>query len=219
MNPFEKFRIIDLTRTLEDGTPGVSFEQARTVEKDGWNARTLHLYSHIGTHMDAPLHFGVSDQSIEEFPPARLMGKAWIAQLELVVSQQVLTPEDFKSLDSKIERGDSLIIRTGWSKTESYEKFRDELPRISPELARWMVEKGINMLGVEPPSVADVNNLAEVTLVHEILLKGDVIIVEGLVNLETIQADYVWLIALPLKIENGDGSPIRAIALEPKDAV
>ena len=73
MNPFEKFKIIDLTRTLEDGTPGVSFEQARTVEKDGWNARTLHVYSHIGTHMDAPLHFGVSDQSIEEFPPSRLI--------------------------------------------------------------------------------------------------------------------------------------------------
>lgn len=167
--------------------------------------------------MDAPLHFGVSDQSIEEFPPERLMGKAWIARLEPVVSQQLLTPKDFQSLEDKIQPGDSLIIRTGWSKIESYEKFRDELPRISPDLARWIVAKGINMLGVEPPSVADVNNLEEVTLVHEILLGGDVVIVEGLVNLEKIQSDYVWLIALPLKIEDGDGSPIRAIALEPKE--
>lgn len=218
MNPFENFRIIDLTRTLEDNTPGVSFEQARTLEKDGWNARTLHLYSHIGTHMDAPLHFGVSKQSIEEFPPSRLMGKAWIARLDPVVSQQLLEPEDFAALEDKIEPGDSMIIRTGWSKTESYEKFRDELPRISPELAKWIVAKKINMLGVEPPSVADVNNLAEVTHVHEILLGGDVIIVEGLVNVEKIRADFVWLIALPLKIEDGDGSPIRAIALEPKEA-
>lgn len=216
MNPFENFRIIDLSRTLVDGTPGVSFEQARTLEKDGWNARTLHLYSHIGTHMDAPLHFGVNNQSIEEFPPSRLMGKAWIARLEPVSSQELLEPAHFADLADKIEPGDSLIIQTGWSKVESYEKFRDELPRISPALAEWMVAKQINMLGVEPPSVADVNNLEEVTLVHEILLKGDVIIVEGLINVDKIQTDYVWLIALPLKIENGDGCPIRALALEPK---
>ena len=48
---------IDLTLTLRPGMRGVDWEQAKTVERDGWNARTLHLYSHAGTHMDAPTHF------------------------------------------------------------------------------------------------------------------------------------------------------------------
>lgn len=216
MNPFQNYRIIDLTRTLAPDQEGVGFEQSRTVEEDGWNARTLHLYSHTGTHMDAPHHFGVSEESIEEFVPSRLMGKTWIARLGNVESQQLLMPSDLGGIADKIKAGENLILQTGWSKKESYRTFRDELPRISKELAHWIVEKGINILGVEPPSVADVNNLEEVTEIHHILMKGDVIIVEGLVNLDQIQSEMVYLIALPLKLENGDGSPIRAIALEPK---
>ena len=78
-------RIIDLTLPLENGLRGVSIEPARTLEKDGWNATTLHLYSHCGTHMDAPTHFGVSDQTIDQIPLDRCMGPAWV--VDLIVGQ------------------------------------------------------------------------------------------------------------------------------------
>ncbi|MEM6803672.1 MAG: cyclase family protein [Bacteroidota bacterium] len=215
MNPFENYRVIDLTKTLESNSPGVHFEQVRTLEKDGWNARELQLYSHIGTHMDAPLHFGVNEEGIEKFSPQRFIAKSWLVKLDEIEAQSLIYPSDMGEIAEKISAGDNLIIRTGWSKIENFQRFRDELPRISKELAHWIVEKKINLLGVEPPSVADVNNLAEVTEIHHILMKGDVIIVEGLVNLEKIQSDWVWLIALPLKLKEGDGSPIRALAWEP----
>ena len=77
-----------------------------------------------------------------------------------------------------------------------------------------MVQKSIGILGVEPPSVADVNNLEEVTKIHQILLGGDVIIVEGLCNLDLIEKPKVKLIALPLKVTNGDGAPARVIAIQ-----
>jgi kynurenine formamidase len=67
---------------------------------------------------------------------------------------------------------------------------------------------------VEPPSVADVHNLKEVTDIHRLLLGADIIIVEGLTNLEAIQTDCVWLMALPLKIGRGDGAPARVVAFE-----
>jgi arylformamidase len=70
------------------------------------------------------------------------------------------------------------------------------------------------MLAVEPPSVADVNNLAEVTLIHKILLGGNIIIVEGICNTEDITKEIVQLIALPLKILKGDGAPARVIAIQ-----
>ena len=69
------------------------------------------------------------------------------------------------------------------------------------------------MLGVEPPSVANVNDLEEVTLIHEILLGGGVTIVEGLTNLEKLPANQQFLFgAMPLKLLGGDGSPCRAFA-------
>ena len=67
---------------------------------------------------------------------------------------------------------------------------------------------------MEPPSVADVNNLDEVTAVHRILLGGGVVIVEGLTNLDALREERVVFGAMPLKIEGGDGSPCRAFALE-----
>ena len=62
--------------------------------------------------------------------------------------------------------------------------------------------------------MADVNNIEEVTEIHTILMEGDVIIVEGLTNLEALSQTKVTLIAMPLKVGNGDGAPARIIALE-----
>ncbi len=70
------------------------------------------------------------------------------------------------------------------------------------------------MLGVEPPSVADVHNMDEVTAVHKTLLGGGVIVVEGLANLDQIQSEKVTFMAFPLKIAGGDGAPVRALAIE-----
>jgi kynurenine formamidase len=110
--------------------------------------------------------------------------------------------------------GDSLLIRTGWSAYVSLPKYRDELPRISLELAQWCVTNQVKMLGVEPPSVADVNNIDELTAVHTVLFEGGIIIVEGLTNLEELTRQKVTFAAFPLKIDRGDGAPVRAVAIE-----
>jgi kynurenine formamidase len=70
------------------------------------------------------------------------------------------------------------------------------------------------MLGVEPPSVADVNNIEELTTIHQTLFKGGVIVVEGLANLTSLSKSKVTFIALPLKVACGDGAPARAVAVE-----
>jgi len=70
------------------------------------------------------------------------------------------------------------------------------------------------LLGVEPPSVADVNNRVELTSVHRVLLGGGVVIVEGLAHLDQIESETVELVVLPLRVLDGDGAPVRAVAIE-----
>ena len=70
------------------------------------------------------------------------------------------------------------------------------------------------MIGVEPPSVADVNDRQELTEVHQTLFRGNVLIVEGLAHLDQITSSEVEFVALPMKITGGDGSPVRAVAIE-----
>jgi arylformamidase len=114
----------------------------------------------------------------------------------------------------RLRPGDGLLLRTGWSRHVGQPAYRDALPRVSLELAHWCVDNGVRLLGVEPPSVADVHDRAELTDVHRVLLGGGVIVVEGLTNLDQIRADRVTLMAIPLKIAGGDGAPARAFAIE-----
>jgi kynurenine formamidase len=208
-------RIIDLTLTLREGMRGVAFEIARTVARDGWNARTLHLYSHAGTHMDAQTHFAAGPETIDQHTPERCMGPAWVARLPDAHPRQLHEVADLGELAERFQPGDSLLIHSGWSRhVANPTLYRDQLPRISEDLARWCVEQRVKLLGVEPPSVADVTNMEELTRIHKILLGGGVTIVEGLTNLDALAQERVFFLAMPLKIEGGDGSPCRAFAIE-----
>ena len=207
-------KIIDLTLPYSETISGYSAVPARTLGTDGWNASTLHIYSHAGTHMDAPLHFGVSDFTIDQFKVEDFMSdRAWVVNVSDCEDKYLITVKDLSEVVPYFQRGDSLLVKTNWHKKLGTDAYRNALPRISQELAIWCVENQVKILGVEPPSVADVNNMEEVTLIHKILL-GNVIIVEGLCDLDKISQPSVILIALPLKIKGGDGAPCRVIAIE-----
>jgi arylformamidase len=208
-------RVVDLTLALIPGMRGVAVEPKFTLDRDGWNAATWHLYSHSGTHMDAPIHFAAGPATIDRQRLERCLGAAWVARLVPCVPRALLGVIDLGAVAEAFQRGDSLLLHTGWSRhVHDIAMYRDQLPRISEELARWCVSRGVNILGVEPPSVADVNNLEEVTRIHKILLSGGVTIVEGLTNLEQLTQERVFFGALPLPLAGADGSPVRAFAIE-----
>jgi arylformamidase len=207
-------RIIDLTLTLRPGMRGVACEPKFNFGEHGWNAQTLHLYSHCGTHMDAPTHAEAGEQTIDEVPLSQCMGPAWLVKLDGISPRALITVADLGGIATRFALGESLILRTGWSAFVDEAKWRDKLPRVSLELARWCVEHRVKLLGVEPPSVADVNHLPELIRIHQTLLGGGVLIVEGLTNLEAIMQEKVFFAALPLKPLRGDGSPVRAFAIE-----
>lgn len=207
-------KIIDLTLPINNSMSGVSIEPARTISKDGWNATTLNLYSHSGTHMDAPIHFGVNTQTIDTIPVNRLISSAWKVNVTAIKPKELITIKHLETIADKISPGDSILLQTGWSKKIESQEYRNALPRISKELALWLGEKKVNIIGVEPPSVADVNNIEEVTEIHNILMKNDIIIIEGLTNLEALSSSKFTLVALPIKVEGGDGAPARVIAIE-----
>jgi predicted dehydrogenase/kynurenine formamidase len=207
-------RIIDLSLPIDADLPGAAIEPAKTRAADGWNATTLVLYSHCGTHMDAPRHFLDGEPGIDEQDLAACCGPALVIDLTPVEPRELLTVERLAPWADRIQPGDRLLLRTDWYRRFGTREYRHALPRISSELARWLVERQVALVGVEPPSVADVDNLAEVTAVHQILLRGRVVIVEGLARLDEIRAERVEFIAIPLRIAGGDGSPVRAIARE-----
>jgi len=164
--------------------------------------------------MDAPVHFGVGKQAIDMLPVEKLMGPAWVVDVRPISPRALIGVEHMRSIADRFQAGQSILVCTGWSDYYGQDRYREELPRISLELAKWCADRHVQMLGVEPPSVADINNLEELTAVHTILFEGGVVVVEGLANLTSLKATQVTFIALPLRISDGDGSPARALAIE-----
>lgn len=208
-------QIVDLTLTLRSGMRGVEFEKLHTINEHGWNSRMLHLYSHCGTHMDAPTHFDADDLTIDRIPLERCVVPAWVIDLPAIKPNELISISHLGSRADRVVPHEGLLLRTGWSNhIDRPDFYRDAMPRISRKLAEWLIERRIRLLGVESPSVAAVNCLEEVTEIHRILLGNKVVIVEGLANLHALQQERVLFCALPLKIEGGDGSPCRAFAVE-----
>jgi kynurenine formamidase len=207
-------KIIDLSLTMRTGMRGIAWEAHTTIAEQGWNSRTLHLYSHATTHMDAPHHFFDRGLTIDYLDLNKCVGPAWVVDLGEIEPRALIEIADLGPLAERLGPGDRILFKSGWSKRVDKPEYRDELPRISLDLAQFLADKLIALVGVEPPSVAAVDNLEEVTAVHQILLAAGIVIVEGLTNLDQLKQEQVTFIALPLKVEGGDGTPVRAIAIE-----
>jgi kynurenine formamidase len=207
-------RIVDLSMPLRRGMRGVDWEEKPSLEADGWNARTLKLYSHCATHVDAPSHMVPGGGTLDEVALDALVGPALLIDLTPVEPREELTVERLRPWEDRIGEGARLLLRTDWSARAGRPEYLTDNPRLGEELALWLAERRVALLGVEPHSVGDTGDAEACRRVHRILLEGGVVLVEGLANLAALREEVVEFIALPLRIEGGDGSPVRAVAVE-----
>ncbi len=205
-------KIVDLSQRLSHGMRGVEIFPHTRIANEGYNTTNLHLYSHAGTHMDAPLHFLDDGATIDQWPLQKCIGPALVIDLSFKAPDSLISVADLGGAIDQIGAGSRLLLRTDWDAHAELPDYRTHFPRISRELATWLVEKGVWLVGVQTPSVAALHDRNELRDVHQILLRGEIVIVECLMNLSKLPST-VTFIALPLNIAGGDGSPVRAIAL------
>lgn len=203
-------KIFDITRTINPSLavwPGDTpfSAQVITAIKDGSsiNLTTLTLSSHMGTHVDAPYHFLDDDLTMEAVPLDAYIGPATVVTVQREAGP--LLPEDFPGLDwSKVQR---LLVHSVTS-AKPLDQFPTEFVYPSPELAELMAQHGIVLFGSDAPSMDDMDS--KMLPGHKALRCHRIAILEGLLLTGVPDGAYE-LIALPLKIAGGDGSPVRAI--------
>lgn len=203
--------IVDLTLTLYHGMRGVEIHPHTRIATDGYNTTNLKLYSHAGTHMDAPLHFVDGGATIDQWDLQKCIGPALVINLTHKEPNSLITVADLAPYAEQITVGSRILLRTDWDAHAELPDYRTHFPRISRELAHWLVARGVWLVGVQTPSVASLADREELRDVHQILLRGSIVIVECLAHLDQLPVQ-VTFIALPLKVQAGDGSPVRAVA-------
>lgn len=203
-------KIFDITRTINPSLavwPGDTPFSAEVITaiKDGSaiNLTTLIMSSHIGTHVDAPYHFLDDDLTMEAVPLEAYIGPATVVTVQREAGP--LTAADFPGLDwSRVKR---LLVHSVAS-DQPIDQFPTEFVYPSPELAEVMARYGVVLFGSDAPSMDDMNS--KTLPGHKALRRRRIAILEGLLLTGVPDGSYE-LIALPLKIEGGDGSPVRAV--------
>ncbi|MGH2674275.1 MAG: cyclase family protein [Actinomycetota bacterium] len=210
-------RIIDVSLPIGPdlltwpGDPGIRIEAAKRIDRgDAANVSEFHLGSHTGTHIDPPVHFLPGHRSIEELDLAVFFGPAVVADLR---GAGEVGPAELYELDVP-EGTERLLCRTRNSElwTRLPVRFPEDYVAVTPDGARWVVDRGIRLLGVDFLSVEKLGTPDHP--VHRTLLGGGTVIVEGL-DLSHVQPGGYTLACFPLRIKGGDGSPARAVLIEP----
>jgi arylformamidase len=203
-------RFFDATLTISNTLvtwptdPAVSIRKTRSISRgDSCNVSELKFGSHCGTHIDAPYHFEENGIKIDQIPLEYLIGKVTVFDIK---KKEKIDLEDVKSLplQDKVRVFFKTINSTYWKLSE----FKKDFVYITKEAAQYLVDNDVKLVGIDYLSVEKFNNNYADT--HHIFLRKGVVIIEGL-DLSNIEAGNYELIALPLKIKDGDGSPARVI--------
>jgi arylformamidase len=205
--------VIDISRTLNariavwpGDTPFSLIVNQERAKGATVNLTTLQLSAHTGTHVDAPHHFADDAPTMEEVSLDDYWGPAQV----VTVSKDggPLVPADFAGYD--LSRAPRLLVHSAASRLDPT-AFPERFVYPSPELADYLGAAGVRLYGTDAPSMdaADSKKLVG----HEALRRNGIVILEGL-ELTAAPDGLYELVALPLKVGGGDGSPVRA-ALRP----
>jgi arylformamidase len=208
-------KIYDITPPLHSGLevwPGDTPVSLTTVQRltDGAtvNLSGLTLSLHAGAHADAPWHFQDEGPTIEALGLEPYLGPARVARL--AVAGRPIDAADLEpTLASKPQR---LLICCNPSRDP--ERFSSEFVHFNREAAARIAAAGVRLLGTDAPSVDHFDS--KKLPVHKELWAGGVLILENL-DLRNVPEGEYELIALPLPIRGGDGSPVRAVLRELTD--
>lgn len=201
-------KIIDISRRLENGMPvwpgdtpfhyEVSWSKA---ESGSVNVGSLSMSTHTGTHVDAPFHFDDNGKKIIELDLELYMGPVRVVDMSGKVS---IGAKDLANVD--LEGMERVLFRTqSW---QNPIEFPEKIPHLDADLGPFLAERGIRLIGVDVPSVDPIDS--KDLHAHHSLNENGIHILESILLDEVEPGDYE-LIALPLPLVEGDGSPVRAV--------
>ena len=196
--------------------PYVEVTQLGRFEVEGRETRKLILGTHSGTHVDAPRHFIRNGVTIDKIPLNKFYGPAKLLDFSNLPDKAEI---NMKMMKDKLagEKPNKILIRYDWDERLSSMEYYTHHPFLSCDACQYLVDIGIDLIGFDAPMPDNPLNgkgSSNDSPNHTIFLSAGVVILEYLCNLKHISNDEFVISALPLSIKDGDGSPVRAIAIE-----
>lgn len=171
----------------------------------GYDTSTLTLSSHAGTHLDSPAHLIAGGKTLDQYPLNRFLLPGRVVSVE---DDESISRDALKGVD--VRAGEALLFKThnslcGLSRQST---FREDFVYLSEDAAQLCLDLGVSLVGVDYLSVDRYGN--DASPVHRLLLKNDVLILEG-IDLKEVPPGEYFLLCFPLRVKGAEAAPARAI--------
>ncbi|HEY0754355.1 MAG TPA: cyclase family protein [Ktedonobacteraceae bacterium] len=217
-------------------SPGLTLSEISRYDERGpaWYWNTLNLGEHTGTHFDAPVHWitgrDLPDNTTDTIPVARFVGPACVIDVSAEVEQtadfllQIEHVTAWESQHGRLPAGAWVLIHSGWSKRVGRAAFLNvgsdgpHSPGFHPSCSAWLAgERDILGVGVETvgTDAGQAGGFNPAFPSHSYMHGAGRFGLTSLINLDQLPPTGALVIAAPLKIVGGSGSPLRVIAIAP----
>ena len=206
-------KVYDLTHTIKNdmpvypGTEQPKLTTACTIEAAGYRETLLHMFSHTGTHMDAPAHMLLDGAALDSYGADKFTGTSVVVDCreQAAITLPLLQGYDLNGVDF-------VLFCTGWDKKWGSPDYYAGFPCLTADAAAYLAAlplKGVgeDSISLDPCDSVDFPN-------HITLLGADFVNTENLTGLDALIGRRFTFVTLPLKFENSDGCSCRAIAME-----
>lgn len=211
-------KVIDLTHTIAEsmpvypGTEGPLLTPGSSYEQDGFRETILTFFSHTGTHMDAPNHLFLHRPNLDDLPIQQFVGSALVIDCSDVGEGELVTLEHLAPYGEAVDAAEFLLFYTGWSRFWGQEAYFGDYPCLDFRVVDYLIRAkkkgvGLDTIGIDP--IADRN----LTRHRMLFAQTDIVVIENLTNLEQLGRNLVTFMALPVKFQQSDGAPVRAIGI------
>lgn len=232
----KRYRIIDLSHQLFHNMPSYptlpsfKIDHLKIAARDGFTvSKITSMHTHLGTHIDLPLHIIPGSKSLDDYGLEDLSGEGAVIDLTYKKEGEEITERDLIEYGSYVKKGEMLFVYTGWSKKRSLTPtYLFKWPHLGEDAARFLVRKRIRLLGMDGLSVggwsgrvATQGPIAKTSSlrIHEVLLEAGILLLEEVANLDKVlmgeKVARSFFIVAPLPIRGAEASPCRVLSIAP----
>lgn len=209
--------IIDLTHLMENGMPAYPgeespvFEFKNTHEKSGYQVIRFTSLTHSGTHLDTPAHFFADGLTIDKIPVQNFAGKGFLIDCSGFGHKSEISLQQLETCKNELIQAEFAVIYTGWDQFWNTDQYYQDFPVLSVDAAAFLAGFNLKGIGLDVPSIDPVSSPDYPN--HNLILGKGLIIIENLKDLHLLKGQEFYFAAFPLKIKDGDGSPLRAVGM------
>ena len=210
--------VIDLSRIISEdmpvypGTEKPLITNPCTIEGCGFAEKKITLYSHTGTHMDAPSHILTDAPCLEDFSVGHFIGSGFVIDLSRTATEsRHIELSDLMAFKNILERKEFILLHTGWGRYWGEDEYFKGYPVLTSDAAIWLAGFNLKGIGIDMISI-DVSDKPAMQI-HKIFLGRNIVIIENLFNMAGLIGRDFTFCCFPLKLENSDGAPVRAVAI------